>query len=150
MLHDISIPSVSTENQGLTDLFLDSFELEIVPMKPSTGSFLPVKSSELLHRPGITIIGTTIFLRVLLGDQLPKVFVLVSSLFEIPDELWDFARNHGRDREAGRVESSILGERDIGKYLTINLSSKPRRYPAYHNMSITPNTPKLVLIPTAS
>jgi hypothetical protein len=85
---------------------------------------LPIKTSKFLPCPGVTAIPTSLRLRVALGDQSPKVFVLVSSSFKIPDELRDLAGDYSSLGKAGFVELLAFGKRNIGKYLSSQLDQR--------------------------
>lgn len=104
-------------NSKPTDLLLDDFDFEVIPVSTSSVAILPIKTSKFLHRPGITAISTTTSLRVSLRDQVPKVFVLVSSLFEVLDEGTDLARDDRVGRKTTPIKPSKLGDSDISEYL---------------------------------
>ena len=101
----------------LTNLLLDDFEFAVTPVSTSSVTILPIKTSQFLHRPGITAISTTTSLRVSLRDQVPKVFVLVSSLFEVLDEGTNLARDDRSLRKTTPIDPSKLGDSDISEYL---------------------------------
>jgi hypothetical protein len=111
-------------NHELTNLSLDDFEFAITPMMISSIFILPIKTSKFLPCPGVTAISTSFRLRVALGNQSPKVFVLVSSSFKILDELRDLAGDYSSLGKAGLVKLLTFGKRDIGKYLSSQLDQR--------------------------